>query len=354
MGKWSDGKKSKSMSQSDIKYNYFQCDRKEVVDALGKEGLKAALFEMILVDQFEVWGQEAYRQGQAGGFYHGSQFQQAITTAAIAAMGKENYWMPTYRCHSLAISLGATLRELMAELYGKVTGCAKGMGGSMHLIAPGMPTGIGIVGGQFPLAAGFAFSLKYRKQKDQIAVGFTGDGAVAQGTFHETLNLASLWELPLLLVIENNQWGMGTAVPRAICSQPIAESFAKGYGIDSYSVDGTDFFALYALFKKVKGDILATSRPVLIEAVCERLAGHSISDPGHYRTKEELEEIKRKSDPIKRLSSELKELNLFTDEEFEEMKAECKKIAKDAVAFAEKSPEPSPEDFLEKGVLVDE
>ncbi len=228
----------------------------------------------------------------------------------------------------------------MAELYGRATGNARGRGGSMHFYTDKMLGGFGIVGGQIPVAAGAAFSAKYLDQK-KVAVCFLGEGAVAQGTFHETLNLAALWDLPLIIVIENNKWGMGTAVNRAISTEPIAETKAPSYGLKAYTFDGMDIFNCYAGFQHVFQETLKTSRPVIVEVITERFRGHSISDPALYRSKEELQKCLQR-DPIQYLLNFLKGKNLLTDEQFEELDKEQKDIVVAAMKFADESPWPDP------------
>ena len=212
--------------------------------------------------------------------------QEAIQTAACAVFGQKNWWITTYRCHALALLTGASPNEIMAELYGKATGNAKGRGGSMHLYSSRMLGGFGIVGGHLPIAAGAALSMKYLGRTEELSICFLGEGAVAQGTFHETLNICSLWKLPIIFVIENNQWGMGTAVSRAICTRPIAEHFAKSYNMSSYTLDGMDFIHCFAGFQSARKEIMKNKTPILIEAITERFRGHSISDPAFYRSKD--------------------------------------------------------------------
>jgi pyruvate dehydrogenase E1 component alpha subunit len=323
-----------------INYNFFKSDVDQVCRFLGKERLLELFKQMLLIRNFEVRAESAYQHGKIGGFFHAYIGQEAIQTAAIGVMGKEPWWITSYRCHALALLLGATPNELMAELYGKATGNAKGRGGSMHFYTDRLLGGFGIVTGQVPVAAGAAFSIKYLEQKN-VAVCFIGDGAVAQGVFHETLNLAALWDLPLILVVENNNWGMGTAVERAICLEPIAETKAPAYGIKGYTFDGMDFFNCYAGFKHVHEEVLKTSRPVLVEVVTERFRGHSISDPALYRMKEELEACLEK-DPIPFVLNELKERKMITDQEYEEMNKQQKDIVVESMKYAEESPFPDP------------
>ena len=177
----------------------------------------------------------------------------------LQVLGPDNWFITSYRCHALALLLGATPNELMAELYGQATGNAKGRGGSMHFYTDRLLGGFGIVGGQIPIATGAAFTLKYQNNRKEVAICFLGDGAVAQGAFHESLNLAALWKLPCIYVIENNLWGMGTAVERAISVPRLAEDKAPGYGMKGYTFDGMDFFNCYAGFDHVHQEVLKTS-----------------------------------------------------------------------------------------------
>jgi pyruvate dehydrogenase E1 component alpha subunit len=250
----------------------------------------------------------------------------------------------------MALLLGATPEELMAELFGRANGNAKGRGGSMHLYTERMLGGFAIVGGHLPIAAGAAYSLKYRKKKEECVLCFLGEGAVAQGAFHESLNLASLWSLPVVYVIENNQWGMGTHVSSALCvSKNIAETLAPAYNMKGYTVDGMDYFSCYRTFTEIKKEREKTDRPILVECVCERLRGHSISDPGLYRTKESLQEITQR-DPILLVKKAL-EADGLSAEEYKEWDKTCKERVIQALAFAQSSPWPSV-DTLEKEVYA--
>jgi pyruvate dehydrogenase E1 component alpha subunit len=314
--------------------------------------LKEAYRQMLLIRNFEQRGEAAYQQGKVGGFYHSYAGQEAIQTACIAACGKEHWFTTTYRCHALALLLGATPNEMMAELYGRTTGIAKGLGGSMHMYADRMLGGLAIVGGHIPIATGAAFTIKYLKQKGLVSFCFLGEGASVQGAFHESMNLAALWNLPCILVIENNQWGMGTAVERAVCVKPIAEHFAKAYGVKSYTLDGMDFFDCYRGFKSALDECLRTSRPILIEAITERFRGHSISDPGLYRSKDALKETMEK-DPILRLQKVLVEKGILTESQCEEMDKEMRELVIASMKFAEESPWPDPI-TLEEGVFAPE
>lgn len=331
-------------------YTFFSSNPMNWIKELGKKQLLHILEQMLLIRNFEIRAEFAYQQGKIGGFFHSYTGQEAIQTAALAVFGQENWWTTTYRCHALALLTGATPNEVMAELYGKSTGNAKGRGGSMHLYSSRMLGGFGIVGGHLPIAAGAALSLKYLERHHELSICFLGEGAVAQGAFHETLNICSLWELPIIFVIENNQWGMGTAVDRAICVRPIAEHFAKSYNMSSYTLDGMDFINCFAAFWQSKEEIVKTKRPILVEAVTERFGGHSISDPALYRSKEEVKEI-QKRDPIILLRNVLQKMEWLTEKQYEEINEKQKQIVLSAMKFAEESPWPDPID-LESGVYA--
>ncbi len=321
-------------------YHFFKSDPKQVLAILGKERLLSCLKQMLLIRNFEIRGEAAYLQGKVGGFYHSYMGQEAVQTAAVQVMGKDQWWITSYRCHALALLLGATPNELMAELYGRATGNAKGRGGSMHFYTDRMLGGFGIVGGQIPIATGAAFSAKYQ-ETGQAAICFLGEGAVAQGAFHESLNLASLWDLPCIYVIENNMWGMGTAVSRAIAVEPIGMRKADGYNMQSYTLDGMDFFQCYGGFKQIYEEMKKTSRPVLVEVITERFRGHSISDPGLYRSKENLSQCMEK-DPLLTFFRALSAEKMITDEEYQALDKEQKEVVLAAMKYADESPWPDP------------
>jgi pyruvate dehydrogenase E1 component alpha subunit len=338
------------MSEETSKYHFVASDPAKLIKSIGKTNLIKSLKEMLLIRNFETRAEAAYQQGHIGGFFHSYIGQEAIQTAAVNVIGLESWWTTTYRCHALALLNGEPPKEIMAELYGKVTGNAKGRGGSMHLYSSKLLGGFGIVGGGVPVAVGAAFSLKYLKESGRVSTCFIGDGAFVQGAVHESLNLASLWNLPFILVIENNQWGMGTAVSRAICHQPIAESFGPAYNIKTLTLDGMDYFSCYAGFKEAFEEVARTSRPCLIEAVSERFKGHSVSDPGLYRSKEELE-CAMKKDPITHFTAELIKHKVVTQEEVDSYNQEQKEIVLEAMQFADKSPLPDLT-TLEEDVLI--
>lgn len=331
-------------------YHFFQADRAKILQELGAETLLRCLRQMLLIRNFEIRAESAYQHGKIGGFFHAYTGQEAIQVAAVHALGLKNWYITSYRCHALALLLGASLNELMAELYGRETGNAKGRGGSMHFFTERLLGGFGIVGGQIPIATGAAFTIKYLDQKEEVAICFLGDGAVAQGAFHESLNLASLWDLPCIYVIENNQWGMGTAVSRAICVPRLAEDKAASFRMKGYTFDGMDFFNCYEGFKHVHQEVLETQRPVLIETVTERFKGHSISDPGLYRTKEDLKACMQR-DPLLLLQQALIEANIVTAEQVKAMDKEAREVMVAAMEYADKSPWPDPR-MLEQDVFA--
>ncbi len=322
------------MSQ-ELSYHFFKADAFVALDAIGKNKVIEALKKMLLIRHFETRAESAYQMGKVGGFFHAYIGQEAIQTAATMALDANDWYTTTYRCHALALLLGVTPDAAMAELYGKKTGNAMGRGGSMHLFSDHLLGGFGIVGGHIPIATGAAFSMKYQDKK-QVSICFLGDGAVPQGAFHESLNLAALWNLPVIYVVENNQWGMGTKVNRALSMNPIAERLAISYGIEGYTVDGMNFFDCYALFEKLRKQVIDTNRPVIIEAITERFKGHSISDPAHYRTKEELE-CAMKRDPIPFLFHAVQERGWLTQAEFDEISNSEKEVVLKSMQFAEAS-----------------
>lgn len=319
--------------------HFFPTDQRKIMEELGADKLIENLRKMLLIRNFETRAESAYQQGKVGGFFHSYIGQEAIQTAVLQALGPENWFITSYRCHALALLLNASPNELMAELYGKATGNAKGRGGSMHFFTDRLLGGFGIVGGQVPIATGAAFTVKYLKKQGEVAICFLGDGAVAQGAFHESLNIAALLDLPCIYVIENNFWGMGTSVERAISVERLAEDKAPGYGMKSYTFDGMDFFNCYGGFKHVFNEVCSTSKPVLVEVRTQRFKGHSISDPGLYRTKDALKESMQ-SDPITKLLQVLIQANMLDENTYKEMDKAEREIMIQAMKFAEDSPWP--------------
>lgn len=329
---------------------FEKVDREKIIKKLGPDILKKCLARMLLIRHFETRAEAAYQQGKIGGFFHSYIGQEAIQTAVVQALGPNNWYVTSYRCHALALLLDESPKSLMAELFGRATGNAKGRGGSMHFFSDRLLGGFGIVGGQIPIATGAAFTIKYKGTKGEVAVCFLGDGAVPQGAFHESLNLAALWNLPCIYVIENNEWGMGTAVERAVSVPRLAEDKAPGYGIKGYTLDGMDFFHCYEGFDFLFHEVLKTERPVLVEVRTQRFKGHSVSDPGSYRTKDALKLLMER-DPILSMQKALLEANIMTEEEIKALDGQIKEKVMEAIEYADNSPWPDPS-TLEEDVFA--
>ena len=330
---------------------FFAIDKKKLVKTLGKETLLSQLEKMLTIRQIETRAEASYLQGKIGGFFHAYIGEEAIQTAAVAVAGTNHWFTTTYRCHALAYLLGATPLSILAELFGKECGNAHGHGGSMHLFMDNMLGGDGIVGGQIPMATGAAFTCKYKKQKEKVSFCFLGDGAVPQGTFHESLNLASLMKLPCIYVVENNKWSMGTPLKRTLSNyEHFLSHAAEAYGIPYYKFDGMDFFNCYAGFQEALNIVITKETPVLIECSTDRFRGHSISDPGLYRTKEDLKEC-MKRDPIQLMKETLIENNMLTEESYNTMEQAVRERVVQAVEEADKAPWPDVS-TLEQGVFA--
>ncbi len=299
------------------------------------------LRQMLLVRRFEERAGEAYAQGRIGGFCHLYIGQEAVAVGAIAALREDDYIFASYREHAHALVRGVSARACMAELFGKATGASKGKGGSMHLFdaSRGFLGGHAIVGSHLPLATGAAFAIKYRGT-DQVSACFFGEAAANIGAFHESLNMAALWTLPVIFVCENNRYGMGTALERASAVYHIADR-ACAHEMEAETVDGMDVLAVYEAMRRAVERARREQSPTLLEMRTYRYMGHSMADPihGHYRTKEELEEQKAK-DPIPGLKRRLEEEGLLDEAAYQAMEREVDEEVADAVAFAESSPEP--------------
>ncbi|MCZ6918053.1 MAG: pyruvate dehydrogenase (acetyl-transferring) E1 component subunit alpha [Gemmatimonadetes bacterium] len=317
------------------------------LDPTRKDFYRRLLREMLLIRRFEEKAGEAYALGQIGGFCHLYIGQEAVAVGCIGALREDDYVTASYREHGHALTRGMSARSVMAELFGKATGCSKGKGGSMHLFDAKRRFlgGHGIVGGQIPIAAGAAFAIKYRGG-DQVSMCFFGEAAVNIGAFHETLNMASLWKLPAVFVVENNRYGMGTAVERASAVENIA-SRALSYGTEAEVVDGMDVVAVHDAAVRAVARGREQSMPTLLNVLTYRFVGHSMSDASHgtYRTLEEVEENK-KNDPIGKFCGRLVDEDLFSHEEFEAMDQDVIAEVEDSVAFAESSPDPDPAELF--------
>lgn len=308
---------------------------------------------MLLQRRFEEKVAEAYALGKIGGFCHLYIGQEAVGTGAISVLREDDYVVTSYRDHGQALARGVTPRAVMAELFGRSDGCSKGKGGSMHLFDrnTNFLGGHGIVGGHIPLATGVAFAIKYRGG-DQVCLCFFGEAAVNNGAFHEALNMAALWKLPVIYVIENNRYGMGTALERASAINDIAER-ACSYDMPNEVVDGQDVFVVREAIARAVTRARKEHTPTLLEMRTYRFMGHSMSDAvsGTYRTKEELEEH-MKRDPIMVLREQMEEMGDWNDESMTAMDKEVREVVEDSWNFADNSPEPSG-DALYEDVLVD-
>jgi pyruvate dehydrogenase E1 component alpha subunit len=294
--------------------------------------------QMFLIRRVEEEAARAYASGKIGGFLHLYIGQEAVGVGAIAALRPEDYVVTTYRDHGIAIAKGMSPKTLMAELWGKATGCSKGLGGSMHLFdrEHNMLGGYGIVGGHIPLATGVAFASKYRAD-GRVTLCFFGEGAVSIGGFHEGVSLAALWKLPIVFICENNEYSMGTPLSRSMSVEDVSMK-ALGYGIDRDRFFATDVLDVQERIADAVKRAREESLPTLVEVRTYRFRGHSMSDPAKYRTQAELEEHKKK-DPIARahaqlLSMGLPPLRIAKIEEDVEAEVQA------AVHFAEESPEP--------------
>ena len=304
------------------------------------------LRQMLLIRRFEEKAGEAYSLGKIGGFCHLYIGQEAVAVGSIAALGPQDYITASYREHGHALARGMSSRAVMAELFGKAAGCSGGKGGSMHLFdaSLGFLGGHGIVGGHIPLTTGMAFAAKYRKE-DRVAVCYFGEAAVNNGAFHEALNMAALWKLPAIYICENNRYGMGTALERASAVYNISER-ASSYDMEREVVDGQDVLAVYRAMERAVKRGREHQLPTLLEIRTYRFMGHSMSDPihGHYRTKEEVED-QRKRDPIVVWSQRLIAEGLLDEAAVKAMDKEVIQEVEDAYQFADQAPEPEPEEL---------
>jgi len=314
---------------------------------------KELLHSMLLQRRFEEKVGEAYALGKIGGFCHLYIGQEAVSTGILSMLRGDDYVITTYRDHGQALARGMTPRSIMAELFGRVDGCSKGKGGSMHLFDRNLNFlgGHGIVGGHVPLAAGVGFAIKYRGG-DQVIICFMGESVVNTGAFHEALNMAALWKLPCIFVIENNKYGMGTAVERAAAIKDLSRRADSYDGMDGFYVDGQDVLAVRDATQRAL-EVARRGAPVLLEVRTYRYMGHSMSDAvsGTYRTKAELDEY-LKRDPINLFRARMLENGDLTDAEFAAMEQEIKATVQDSWDFADASPEP-PLESLYEDILVE-
>ena len=311
------------------------------------------LRSMLLQRRFEERCAEAYALGKIGGFCHLYIGQEAVSTGSLSILRPDDYIITTYRDHGQALARGITPRAVMAELFGLIDGCARGKGGSMHMFDKSLNFlgGHGIVGAHVPLGTGVGFAIKYRGG-DQVCLCFMGESVVNTGAFHEALNMAGLWKLPVVYVIENNRYGMGTALERASAIHDIFERGAS-YNMPRAVCDGQDVFAVRAAMQEAVDRARSESTPTLLEVRTHRFMGHSMSDAasGTYRSKAELDE-NMKRDPIALLRMHMQEQNELTEDALHKLDDEIKAVVQDSWDFADQSPEP-PLEALFENVLVD-
>jgi len=308
--------------------------------------------DMVLGRSFEDKCAEMYYRGKMFGFVHLYNGQEAVSTGVIKAMRPgEDFVSSTYRDHVHALSAGVPAKEVMAELFGKATGCSKGRGGSMHMFSAehGLLGGYAFVAEGIPVASGAAFQSKYRREvlgdpnADQVTACFFGDGAANNGQFFETLNMAALWKLPIIFVVENNKWAIGMAHERAT-SQPEIYKKASVFNMVGVEVDGMDVLAVRTVAQEAVARARAGEGPTLIEALTYRFRGHSLADPDELRSKAE-KEFWFARDPIKQLAAYLLGQNLASEVELKAIDRKIQELIEEAVKFAESSPEPDPSEL---------
>jgi pyruvate dehydrogenase E1 component alpha subunit len=310
---------------------------------LGDSELLELYRRMSLIRRFEDKVAEMYTRGKITGFCHLYAGEEAVAVGAIYALYDKDYVISTYREHGHCLAKGSSPRAVMAELFGKATGTSHGRGGSMHLFDPQIRFmgGYAIVGGGLPLAAGLGLSIVY-KEEPEVVCCFFGDGALPQGAFHEALNMASLWKLPVIFICENNFYGMGTMVQNAICQEELYR-FAEPYKMPGVRVDGMDVLEVYQATVEAAARAREGDGPSLIEAVTYRFRGHSMSDPGEYRSKRE-ERIWQERDPIKRFKRYLLTERRITDAQLQKIDQTVNEVVEDAVKYADESLEPAIEE----------
>ena len=310
---------------------------------------KIDLYEqMVRIRRFEERSLRAYQQGKIGGFLHLYIGQEAVAVGSVSTLGDDDHIITAYRDHGHAIAVGMNMDECMAELYGKKTGCSKGKGGSMHFFAPDKNFwgGHGIVGGQTPLGLGIAYALKHFKKKGSCLC-FMGDGATNQGPFYESLNLAALWELPVIYIIENNGYSMGTAEGRHSAGEPLARR-GDAFDIDWKVAHGHDLYEVRQVVQEAVERAHEFNKPTVLEIITYRYRGHSVADPDQtYRSKEEIEEYKKNKDPLSLFKSKLLEEGVLTDDKALELDQNAKDEANASAEFASASPFPEPDELMD-------
>ncbi|MDP0491699.1 MAG: pyruvate dehydrogenase (acetyl-transferring) E1 component subunit alpha [Verrucomicrobiota bacterium JB023] len=306
--------------------------------------------EMVRIRRFETTSLQYYQKGgYMGGFLHLYSGQESVAVGCVSLMGEHDHIITAYRCHGHSLAVGMSMKECMAELFGKATGCSKGKGGSMHFFAPDKNYwgGHGIVGGQIPLGLGLAYGVKYKEQQG-CSLSFMGDGAINQGAVHESYNLAALFELPAIFVIENNGYSMGTSQKRSSAYRDCLAQRAEAYDMAWDIVNGEDLLEVRAKVHIAMERARKESLPTVLEIQTYRHYGHSVADANaqKYRTPDEIKRYKQQHDPIILWENRLMEEGLLTEEQKKEITKEATAECKEAVAFAEESPAPTMEDIM--------
>jgi pyruvate dehydrogenase E1 component alpha subunit len=341
---------NKGRSRTLVKEDLFAFANEPVNKAMSAEAKIKCFTDMVRIRKFEQAALQAYQKGKMGGFLHLYIGQEATAVGTVSVMNDNDHIITAYRDHGHALAVGMNMNECMAELYGKFTGCSKGKGGSMHYFDPEKRFwgGHGIVAGQTPLGLGLAYALKYKGIKG-CAVCYLGDGAINQGVFHECMNIASLWDVPIVYVIENNGYSMGTSQFRSsVVPEEGLASRAASYKIEWDTVHGENLYEVRAKTHTAIERAHEESRPTVLEIFTYRYYGHSIADANHqrYRTKEEIRHYQENKDPINVWEQILLEEKVLDEAKVKEIDAAAKEEAKASVKFAEESPFPPPQELL--------
>jgi pyruvate dehydrogenase E1 component alpha subunit len=340
----------KAKRQKPTKANLKKEAKSSANTDLSKDELIGFYREMVRIRRFEERSLRAYQQGRIAGFLHLYIGQESIAVGSVSLMGDNDHVITAYRDHGHALAVGMSMNECMAELFGKSTGCSKGKGGSMHYFDPSRNYwgGHGIVAGQTPLGAGLAYGLKYQNKKG-CALCFLGDGAINQGAFHESLNIASLWDLPVVYIIENNGYSMGTSQERSsMHPEHGLAARAEGYDMNWAQINGESIFDIREGVKNAMDLAREESKPSLLEIHTYRYQGHSIADANHkkYRTKEEIDDYRKNHDPIVLYRNYVLEAGFLTEDSMKEIDLAAKAEAEESAKFADESPFPTEDDIL--------
>ena len=305
-----------------------------------RDALESYYREMLTIRRFEEKAGQMYGMGLIGGFCHLYIGQEAVVTGIQHALEPGDTVITGYRCHAHMLAAGVDAKSVMAELTGRAAGVSRGKGGSMHMFTPdgGFYGGHGIVGAQVPLGAGFGFAHSYRGN-DRVSVTYFGDGAANQGQVFEAFNMAALWKLPVIFVIENNQYAMGTSVARSTAVQELCQR-GVAFGIPGTQADGMDVLAVHAAAEAAVAKCRAGDGPALLEMMTYRYRGHSMSDPAKYRTREEVSKMRQERDPIENVREQLIAAGHADDEALKEVDRDVKAEINDAAEFAQNNPEP--------------